>query len=815
MKNILRRLLLLLAVFILGIAGTAMLLNNETTDDRSDMNDPVLPELMVQTDDVLANRMFGYVMKMQTDFMRDSVTPLDTTRTLTFVINPYQTTVKSLSYEIRTSDGSKVMENRKIKNLSASDQYLKAEVTVESDLRMNQEYSMQVTLDTDKGNAYYYTRIVYRSGLHTADYVHFVKSFYEKCMDKQTADDLSVYLEAGNTGNTTNFTNISINSSLSEISWGTMKPQVIKKGIPVIREINETTASISIAYQISAKDDDGVTELYNVDEFYRMRYSDTRIMLLDFYRSAEQVFIPGDGTISEQGLNLGIRSRDVNYMPNDEISVIAFEQEGELWTWAPDDGKLVRIFSFRRDEGSDFRDARQEHDIKIIRVGETGDVDFVLSGYMNRGAHEGKCGICVYHYNSDQNVLEEKVFIPGTESHAFLAQDLGTLSYVNRDNELFLLFARKLYCVDIESGKYNVIDGNIKPQYFAVSDESAHAAWIVQEGQHEGQIRMIEFDTGESRYLESAEGQSLRTIGFMNEDLIYGIVYDEDIIDDINGHEQEGISTFIIESFEGEQKKVYHQDGFYVTDAGINGTLMEFNLAEKTEKGFVVKKKDNIMNNRKANASTIDIEMTSTSRTGLRVRISPGSRPGTYEPLIVNARLRSASDHEALLDSIIPEDDVYYVYARGTLALVTENVAEAVKTADTLMGVVLNRSQQYVWERGNRKSQIMLNIDDIPYAFRTGTWDADELQESLDGSVRVIDLSGCTLDSVLYEVGAQRAVIVKTGADTCQLIVGYDEYNTWLYDPETRETVPFGMHDSTELFEKAGNIFLSYIPDYR
>ena len=143
--------------------------------------------------------------------------------------------------------------------------------------------------------------------------------------------------------------------------------------------------------------------------------------------------------------------------------------------------------------------------------------------------------------------------------------------------------------------------------------------------------------------------------------------------------------------------------------------------------------------------------------------------------------------------------------------MITTDPAEAVRTADEEMGVVLNRSQQYVWERGNRKAQITLNIDDIPYIFRSGVWDADELRESVGDSMEVLDLSGCTLDSVLYEVGAQRAVVVKTSADTSQVILGYDEYNTWLYDPVTKEVSPMGMNDSTELFEKAGNIFLTYI----
>lgn len=75
----------------------------------------------------------------------------------------------------------------------------------------------------------------------------------------------------------------------------------------------------------------------------------------------------------------------------------------------------------------------------------------------------------------------------------------------------------------------------------------------------------------------------------------------------------------------------------------------------------------------------------------------------------------------------------------------------------------------------------------------------------------MIDLSGCSLDSVLYEVSAQRAVVAKTGSDTSAVIVGYDEYNTWLYDPATGETKPYGMNDSTELFQKAGNVFISYV----
>ena len=221
MKRILKKAGILLLVFLLGTAGTALLLNSESTDNRSDFNDAVFPEVMVDMNDTLINRMYGYAQPMQADFSRDSVTPLDTSKKLTFKVNPYNSEVKSFSYEIRTSDGSKVLENKKIKNLRKEDSYLSVDVEINSDLRMNQEYSMQIALELDEGTAYYYTRVVSRSQVHASDYAAFVKIFFMKaCLDKESADALGSYLEPQTTGAATNYSGININSSLSEISLG-------------------------------------------------------------------------------------------------------------------------------------------------------------------------------------------------------------------------------------------------------------------------------------------------------------------------------------------------------------------------------------------------------------------------------------------------------------------------------------------------------------------------------------------------------------------------------------------------------------------
>lgn len=75
---------------------------------------------MIDMDGTLVNRMYGYATAhAMADFTRDSVTPLDTTKQLTFVVNPYASEVTGFSYEIRTSDGSKVLENKKDQSFRA------------------------------------------------------------------------------------------------------------------------------------------------------------------------------------------------------------------------------------------------------------------------------------------------------------------------------------------------------------------------------------------------------------------------------------------------------------------------------------------------------------------------------------------------------------------------------------------------------------------------------------------------------------------------------------------------------------------------
>ena len=56
---------------------------------------------------------------------------------------------------------------------------------------------------------------------------------------------------------------------------------------------------------------------------------------------------------------------------------------------------------------------------------------------------------------------------------------------------------------------------NISADEFVVSETNAHSAWRITEGEEAGQIRVIDFDSLQTRMIAPQEGQELRPLGFM------------------------------------------------------------------------------------------------------------------------------------------------------------------------------------------------------------------------------------------------------------------------------------------------------------
>ena len=455
MKKKLIRAGILLVIFICGVAGFSSLMNYQSTDNKTDMETASSPSMAMMIEDTEVNRMYAYADDMDVRFVRDGLTPVGTDRSLKVSITPNGREIDSLVYEVCTSDGEQVIENNKIRSFTEEeDGRLTVEFTLSQPILMNQEYALTFTLSTEDGTWNYYTRILQRAGLSTAQYVEFVNSFYTKTFAQDDTGDLTTYLEPDTSVVSNSFRSLDIHSDVDMITWGDLNPQISRPGIPTIEDISENSGSISLTYYISAENENGEVEKYQVDEFYRMSYNQTRVYLLDFQRHVKQVLTTEQNLVSNGKINLGITDTDVQYMSDSTGTILAFVQQGDLWSYNIETNKMTRVFSFRDTGSNDERNDINRHDIKIVRVSENGDIDFILYGYMNRGQHEGQVGTSVYHYSAEQNAMEEEFFLRSLQSSEFLQKDVEKLSYVSEDGNLYLLLEGNLYRFQMEEKTY-------------------------------------------------------------------------------------------------------------------------------------------------------------------------------------------------------------------------------------------------------------------------------------------------------------------------------------------------------------------------
>ena len=220
------------------------------------------------------------------------------------------------------------------------------------------------------------------------------------------------------------------------------------------------------------------------------------------------------------------------------------------------------------------------------------------------------------------------------------------------------------------------------------------------------------------------------------------------------------------------------------------------------------------MNNVRSKQDEIFSVVTSTTvRQGNVTAIQFAADSSGQPPLVVDTKIIENPDRTLNMELTGEEGNRYYVYARGSLTGIYENVSSAVARAQEENGIVLDADQRYIWESNNTPDRASISAQDLPEAIAQASLDLEALNEALDGQGTVIDMTGCTLEQILYETGAQRPVITRGENGQVKVILGYDAYNTILYDPATGETAYYGMQDSTNAFQANGNVFLCYLED--
>ena len=507
MKKTILKIASITAAFFLGLMGMGYYLMAGNADSTAHMASATLPLIYLERGGRSFNLLHGYTESMDAAYIRDAVLPLSDDRTISIRIESPDTSVRNVYYEVRSTNMERLIEDGELTDLQRDGDEIRADFQLMDLLEEGEEYLLVLRLELEQGReVWYYTHLSNIPDTHLDECLDFVDTIHNALFDKNNTVSIAQYMETDSTADNDTLDHVTIHSRYNQMIWADMDVQPPSGEVRTyITEIEDSVASIRLEYEVDYVNENGETESYEVTEAYRVRYTDQRMYLLNYDRKTDRIFDPSLDIFSDTGINLGILNTEVEYRKNEEENIVGFVQNGQLWSYDAAQNKLALVFGFR--EGSDLRGSYDEHGIRILDVSESGSMNFLVYGYMNRGTHEGETGIALYTYDALANSVEERVFIESSRSFAALEAELGELAYVNNDQQFYLFLDGNIVRIDLNTLEYENIVTDIEEESCMVSSDGRFAAWHQENSLYEsGAVTVLDLETGTGRTVSVQDG---------------------------------------------------------------------------------------------------------------------------------------------------------------------------------------------------------------------------------------------------------------------------------------------------------------------
>ena len=833
--------MVLSVLFLVAVIFFSVITNQDNKDLTTTLSEATLPVVEFYEGKTPVNELHGYVTKMDSTAMRDSITPVDDKRILSMAVATYGYKIDGIRYEIRSMDGERLVAKSDVNDYKTSGNQVTADLQIQNILNENEEYTLVITLVSGKSEIYYYTRLMQTTDYYVQECLDFALKFHDYTFRDDADKFIPKYMDA-TTGDNTTLNYVDLSCTLKQITWADLKPEVLGEAVASYKEINSSYNVITVDYVVTYTNDAGETEFYNVEEYYRLRMTSERMYVLNFERTMEQIFRGENNFFNgDNAIQLGIRNADIDYEISKTGDVIAFVQQGELWCFDRVNNKIVQVFSFRKTEGVETRDNWDQHDIKIARVDEAGSVDFVVYGYMNRGEHEGEVGTAVYHYDGLVQTIEEEVFIPSDTSYEILKAQMGQLMYVNEQGQLYLILDEKLYQVDLDSLTTKVLVDGLKENCYKISQSNQYFAWVDADQEYAStSIQLMNLNNGSS-YKISETGESyLRPLGFIDNDFIYGIAKAGEVSVGEAGNTQFPMKLLkIMATSDGSHDiiKTYKPSKGRVESISVEDYTVTVQLMKKSGGQYLASGTDTIMNREADTETKISVESTATELKETQYQLVMRNTVDTTKTKMITSKLVLLEEPRILTLEDDKDQERFYVYEKGDVVLATDHIADAILCANQNLGVVVDSKQQYVWMRARKSVQnafsgIKVNSADkgtssvvqavsamldyrgvglsVKQLVDNGATPKSVLEDTLKESV-VLDVTGCTVDEILFYVSQGSPVFAMTGSRSAVLVTGYSQTNIYYFDPTDHSTRSMGIDAADEWFTKAGNLFFTYL----
>lgn len=801
----------LAAVFVCAILFFSYTTNNDNNNMTADMGTAERPQISFSYNGHIINTLPAYAYEMDIPAVRDTITPVVNGQ-LSMNLNAYDNSVQSITYTVYTLDGAEQLFENKIKNPGET-----AVLYFDSEELLSEERVLRLTVDLKDNNAVYmYTRIRDAASTNVEQCMDYIQNFHENALKKNEDMGIGKAIEPNEKGDNSTLYHVTINSDYGHVTWGELNPKIEGNERWSIKELNSSYTSLLIEYRVRCEGEENEEDLYNVREFFRVRHASdsNKSYLLDYDRTMEQVFDASKHMLTGKGIVLGITEPDVPYIANKDGTIVSFVQAKELWTYNKDSDEISLVFSFADAENTDSRNLYSEHDVRLLSMDNSGNTTFAVYGYMNRGEHEGEVGIAVYYYNIQQNSVEEKVFISSRQSFKRAEYELGDFIYYSTErNRMYILVDGTLYEINANRTYPKKIASNLSEQQYVVSADGHIAAYQVQNSGRE-QIIVKNFDTGNERTITANNTESIRPLGFIKNDFVYGTARKEDTGTAASGQQITPMYKLEIDNEKGETVKTYEQNEIYILDAEFDTNMITLNRAVKSGTTYTNTAEDYITNNEEQEESNIYAETYITDLKEKQVRIVYADGISDKEPKLLKPK-QVLFENPAIIsfDNIEGNKNKCYVYALGDLKGIYDNAGKAIQKADEYSGVVVSARQSYIWERGNRDLRYGVTgkdgeIEGIRAQLNDGKSPADVMDSFSNG--KSIDMTGCSAEQLLYIINQNIPIIAVLDTQNTVILTGYSNSSISYVVTASGErfNVPYSQMDA--MTRNSSNTYVGY-----
>ncbi len=627
-----KRTLFGILLFLVIFAGSALSFNfiqnrNRTTRAVEGYN-PTMDKAYVMYQGKMLNSMLGYTNTIDTSLYRDSIIPLDSSKQVDILLTDSVDTGADVRYELRSFDGSNLVEDGDLRFVKSGDIYNHYQMTIRMNLTTGLEYSLVIKVSHGNKIVNYYTRVVSLSEARLSGFLSYAESFdnavfeanaelaelasdtnaittfnvsgiladMEKEKEEAEADRLvatttdamagvseanlskvfgssdassSVYdtENASYIHSRGNPGYVTLASSYEDIVFSGMKMERLSEPVPKIKELTDTSALIELVYK-TISEENGIYRTYAVSEYLSLSYDNgaAAIKVSDYQRFVNQDFSADGIDPASNAISLGLTaSEKPQYLASEDSKILAFVADNSLWIYDNSKNTYSTVYGTSSDEAEKERTPQEGYDIKLLSLDED-SLDFVVFGRINEGPREGSTGVVLYEYNIEETMLRELQYVASELPLDAMQLSVGELCYYDKTERVFyLLIGEDMLAIDVFSGKTEERISDLPSGHAAVSEDMKAIAYPDSSDLTKTkEIKIIDFEH-RTEAVKKLRDHRLQLLGFVGEDIVYGAAEPEHISVDKDGTPSFLFDKLYIVHRDGSLVKKYERDNILIS----------------------------------------------------------------------------------------------------------------------------------------------------------------------------------------------------------------------------------------------------------